>query len=161
MPLSKEVHGIEMPYILTEQLKKQKQDAIRIIKLILADNEISDNMKEKVIDVMLWNITGIGEGSLGQYLIRFRSTNSINNKDSELRHEHVYQRKNLRKLILTEGALSQETIDNIIGCVVTKEEHEKLHKVDKSLDGWDRYVAANIEVQDMENNCKYIFPSVK
>jgi len=161
MILSKDVRGIDKPYVFTEELQKQKKDATRIIEMVLADNEIGDDMKKKVIDVMLWNITGVGEGSKGQYLIRFRSTQSIQNKDAEIRHDHVYQRKYLKESILQERVLTNETIEKIIGCVVTFEKHEELHKVDKTLDGWDRYVAAKIEVQDMENNCIYKFPTAK
>jgi hypothetical protein len=161
MSLSKDVHGIEKPYVFMEELQKQKLDAIRIIKLILADDEIGDAMKAKVIDTMLWNISGVGEGTYGQYLIRFRSTKSIKNKDAQIRHDHVYQRKYLKETILQKRVLTDETVDKIIGCVVTSEEHEELHRVDKSLDGWDRYIAANIEVQDMENNCIYKFPTTR
>jgi hypothetical protein len=159
MILSKDVHGIDKPYVFTGELKKQTKDAIRIINVILSDKEVGDDMKKKVIDLMLWNISGNGEGAHGQYLIRFRSTQSIKNKDAQIRHDHVYQRKYLRELILQEGVLTNETFEKIIGCVVTIEEHEKLHKVDKNLVGWDRYIVANIEVKDMENNLIYKFPT--
>jgi len=45
--------------------------------------------------------------------------------------------------------------ERAIGCVVSKEEHNRLkevEKADRSLQGWDRYERAGIKVWDMETN---------
>ena len=159
MPLNKNIKGIRNKYEYTDELKKQKEDAIEIIKMVIKNDSIGIKMKEKVIDTMLWNISGIGEGSDGKYLIRFRSDEAIYNDDASLIHDHVFQRKLLKKSILDEKELTQSTIDKIIGCVVTKKQHDILHKEGKGLDGWDRYIAADItKIQDMQEEHNFILP---
>ena len=162
MPLRTNIAGMDSLYVFTDKLKKQKRDAVRIMKLILVDNEIGKEMKKKVIDTMLWNISGLGEGSFGKYLIRFRSKKSLDNQDARIIHEHVYPKKYLIEKIMNENNPDDETIDKIFGCIVTEDEHRELHKKEhKNLIGWERYKAAGIEVQDMIDNSPYKFPKQK
>ncbi len=116
-------------------------------------------MKKKVIDSMLWNISGASEKSNGKYLIRYRSEESMGNKNASLIHEHVFQKKYLIDEIIEKNILTKEIIEKIVGCVVTDKEHKELHKKKyNNLIGWERYEKANIKVIDKLNNQPFIFP---
>jgi hypothetical protein len=125
------------------------ESAITLVEATLA-LPILDDHKRGVINGMLWSITQ----ARGKYTTRFRSTAAGNApKGTKLQHEHVIPRKDLVRAIMTEPHRARELLTTAIGCVVTKEEHERLTRITREqpkLHGWDRYTAAGIAVTDAD-----------
>jgi hypothetical protein len=46
----------------------------------------------------------------------------------------------------------EQIIKKAVCCVVTKDEHKRLSGVPKSVEGFDRYVAAGVSYRDMAND---------
>lgn len=70
----------------------------------------------------------------------------------KLNHEHVLPRKWLREQMKADPSRCEEIIASAIGCVVTREEHERLttaSRLNPELQGWERYQAAGVAVYDM------------
>lgn len=56
--------------------------------------------------------------------------------------------------LLTQPDRVDEIVSAAVGCVVTREEHERLSAIDREfpeLVGWKRYVKAGLVVRDMES----------
>ena len=112
-----------------------------IIALLAADSE--ERHKRDLLDICIWQITEID----GKYNTRYRSEGAMDKKNwHEVQHEHVYQRKNLIERILNGHDVSS-VIDVAVACLVTKDEHRNLPD---TLEGWDRYKAAQIKVYDLK-----------
>jgi hypothetical protein len=156
MPISKNVGYIREPFNIPTIGKIQRKEALRIIEVALSINDVGDNMKSKVIDLMIWNYAGAIKGAYGKYRGKYCSIKSMENEDAELIHEHVFERKQIIKKILQEGKITEKIKNIMVTCVVTKEEDNELKSLAKNKLGWDRYKAANIKVIDMENNVEYI-----
>ena len=111
---------------------------------------IEDNIKEEIFNTLIWKF---GEAPNGKYKLRYRSNGSLAITDKKLlHHEHVILRKEIKKKLIE--AKNEEEVSEIVGnietCVVTRKEHEKLHKT-KSR-GWDRYKDADIKVFDVSGD---------
>lgn len=68
-------------------------------------------------------------------------------------HEHVYTRKQLTDLILANPnpeAIRWVLSNLAVAATVTATEHRALTGIPKTVHGWDRYVAAGIEVTDLK-----------
>jgi hypothetical protein len=65
-----------------------------------------------------------------------------------LRHEHVVPRAKLVAEMLDHPDRIDELTRKAVACIVTPAEHDLLKPFD-SHDGWDRYLAAFIDVYDM------------
>lgn len=101
--------------------------------------------KRNIISGMLWKITE----ARGKYSTRYRSRRSME-VGAKLQHEHVFTRKDLTDRIVADPERVREILCDAIGCVVTVDEHGRLSAVDRSLRGWDRYAAADVEVIDTD-----------
>lgn len=69
-----------------------------------------------------------------------------------LEHEHVYTRSHLADLILEnprEDAVRWILSNLAVAATVTSTEHARLTRVPKSVQGWDRYTAADVAVTDL------------
>ncbi len=44
----------------------------------------------------------------------------------------------------------------MVSCTVTKMEHERLTQFDETCEGWDRYIAARVDVYDMATGALFI-----
>jgi hypothetical protein len=124
----------------------QMHEAKIIIKAVLELN-VSVPMKRKVIDSMLWNITG----AFGKYNTRYISKEAMENHDIVKNHEHVFRKKNMINNILAHPEELDSILENAVGCTVTIDEHKLLGEVDRSnkgIDGWERYKQAGISVYD-------------
>lgn len=95
-----------------------------------------------MLNHVIWEITIVK----GNYYPEFRSDGVLKGEiGTKIQREHVFKRKKIVADILSSTGNISSIIDSIVHCVVTKTEHEKL-KNDHSLDGWDRYPKAGIEV---------------
>jgi hypothetical protein len=75
---------------------------------------------------------------------------------SELRDDHVMTRRSILACLASPGADVEATLRSVISCTVTKAEHERLTKFDDTCAGWDRYMAARIDVYDMATGTLFI-----
>ena len=66
----------------------------------------------------------------------------------QLRHDHVLTRKRLIDAMIREPETAEQTLLTAVACVVTAEEHTRLTALGDTQEGWDRYVAAGIDVFD-------------
>ena len=156
-----------------DRLKKEQKNkavidsvttAIRHILDIPDDgNKIIIHHKKLLLSQMIWMFTeadGLmteGKRTNYKYKLTYISEDTKKKRDrlgedskkyiKDLRHEHVYTQSGLIKKLLAKPKDVDEILENAIGCVVTKDEHKKLH-VDKEVDGWDRYIKAKIRVWD-------------
>jgi hypothetical protein len=106
-----------------------------------------------LIDVLLWRITEAD----GKYNTRYKTSGALECADRrQLRHEHVYPRSRMIDALLR---AKPEQVDDIlmdaIGCTVTREEHERLHKF-ADQHGWDRYRKAELVVIDTDTGERLI-----
>lgn len=128
----------------------RKHSAIKIADHLLKidQSEIEISHLRELLSVLIWKYTQ----SEGKYTLRFRSEKAIQEADPKnLVHEHVVERKKLVDLFLSSRSSAKEIFETAVACVVTKEEHAKLNSLPKEINGWDRYIAANIKVIDSRN----------
>ncbi|MDR3611328.1 MAG: hypothetical protein P4L27_12250 [Ignavibacteriaceae bacterium] len=128
---------------------QQIEDSKTIIKTVL-DLNIHHDMKRKVIDYLLWNITG----AFGKFNTKYISDGAKISHGELLNHEHVFTKKGLIQRILAEPDNLETILKDAIGCIVTKEEHDRLNK-EKNVEGWQRYINAKIKVWELNEDILY------
>ena len=139
----------------------RRRSAIELAKLIaLTDNPNILEVHKKIgfLTYVLWLATE----HEGKYKTRFRSEAALSITDKKLlRHDHVIQRRIIAdKLLAAKTEADIEAImEDVVGCTVTKAEHELLGLFD-SLLGWQRYSAANISVIDTKTGSKLVFDNI-
>jgi hypothetical protein len=103
--------------------------------------------REKFLHEALWKITEAE--TINKHRTRYCSYTAFTLPESNLRHDHVYQRSKMVNNLLDCGP---EQVDEIlakaVGCAVTLEEHYSLNKC-AQYDGWDRYQKVGIKVVDV------------
>lgn len=122
--------------------ERQRSAAVAIKAILKLD--LYPQHKRKLLSRCIWFLTEAD----GKQNTRFQSRSARNASKNELRHEHVFTRKYLIDELLKPGCDINKTIKHAIGCLVTVKEHAKLHEVKKSLSGWKRYSAAQVQVID-------------
>ena len=129
--------------------EERKRSAVTLIKYLLAESrpEVLPAHYEELLDVLLWKIT---EAESPKYKTRFQSEGASGCRDTtNLRHDHVFQRK---KIITALEKAAPHKVEDILktafGCTVTIKEHTRLSKFAKEYDGWARYRKAGIVVID-------------
>ncbi len=108
--------------------------------------------KRELLSVCIWKVTEAAP--MSKYQTRYRSRGSLAAPESDLAHDHVYQRKRLIDAMLADPDDASRILLSAVACVVTHEEHFRLTAISreaKDLDGWDRYERAGIEVVEMES----------
>lgn len=101
--------------------------------------------KKELLSICIWKITQAD----GKAKVRFWSEGALESDKKELRHEHVFERKELIRRLL-EGEEIELVLSDAIACIVTKHEHLLLGKIQAS--GWLRYEKAGIRVYDSLEN---------
>jgi hypothetical protein len=127
--------------------KERLESAKRAIRAIL---DIRSELRREHVNAFLYRGLSLitMAHAKGKYTLRYQTRKALQAKSkSELRHEHVFERKKLREALLNNPEKIDEILGKAIACVVTKDEHRIL--TDKSrenpqLDGWDRYKAAGL-----------------
>lgn len=150
MPTKKQLQKIRGVFSPSPKAEAKTKSAIAIAKAVI-HLDILEQHKKKMLTEVQWLISE----AHGKYTTKYRSLGSILDGNEALQHEHVFPRKKLSMRILEDPSNVQKYLDEVIGCVVTKDEHDKLSSAEKQnpeLDGWARYRAAGIEVYDMEQN---------
>ena len=107
--------------------------------------------KRELLSVCIWKVTEAAP--MSKYQTRFQSRASLSAPESELAHDHVYQRKRLIDEMIAHPKEVNRILQSAVACVVTRWEHDRLTRVsreDPNLDGWERYRHAEIDVVDLE-----------
>ena len=118
---------------------------------------LTPSQRKNLADLAVWWVTG----AAGKYSTRYRSGGVLALPDeggwSQLVHEHVFTRRTLVAELLTAPIDQLESVlRSAVACVVTKQEHQRLTPFDKTHTGWDRYLAAGIDVFDMTDRSPVI-----
>jgi hypothetical protein len=133
-----------------EQADINRRSAIALARHIVAIRhpDILPAHLRRALDAAIWAYTKAD----GKYSTRYRSVGALGEMNRRrLTHEHVVTRKLLVDRMLAEPQRVGEILATAVACVVTREEHRRLSeatRADPSLEGWDRYAAAGIEVVD-------------
>lgn len=123
-------------------------DGHELIRLLLAASGLRAPIRRKYLSLAIWEVT-VAEG--GKYGTRFRSTDSLR-PGAKLRHDHVTERRKIVDELLVHPERLEEILGKAVGCVVTKDEHDRLTRISREqpdLGGWDRYQAAGVTVVDL------------
>lgn len=141
--------------------KYVKGDLIDAIVKIKKINGINPKLREKIFNQILWWITEhdgkysfknlyYTEGAKKTWE-KNKKNKKLKNKYRGLRHDHLWGRAGLKDDLMK--AVNEAEIRSIyrrvVGIIVTKEEHDKLHKKDKNekkYDGFKKYKKAGINV---------------
>jgi hypothetical protein len=140
----------------------RRRSAIELAKLIaLTDNPniLEVHKRMGFLTYVLWLATEHD----GKYKTRFKSEAAMTITDKKLlRHDHVIQRRIIAdKLLAAKTETDIEAImEDVVGCTVTKAEHDLLGQFDH-LSGWQRYRAANIVVIDTQTRSKLVFDNIR
>jgi hypothetical protein len=122
-----------------------RASAAEAIRIIVRNGKILPKHKRELIPTVLWKITE----AEGKYRLRFRSAGALTCKQAnQLRHEHVFTRKQLTHELLHHPRAIKRILTKCLACVVTKAEHTKLNRVPSAVQGWARYRKAGIKVYD-------------
>jgi len=129
---------------------RQIEDAKIVIREVL-QMDIGDELKKKVIDYLLWNITG----AFGKLNTKYISEGSLESPVELLRHEHVFTKKSLVARIMSGKEDLDRIFQDTVACVVTAIEHEDLYSKGKGTEGWERYKKAGVKVFELDDNIAY------
>ena len=129
------------------------RSAAALARFAVASDELTDYHQRQLLNNAVWYVTE----AAGKYNTRFRSAGvlwleaeaPIRKWRSELRHDHVTRRAALIRQLMMADADVEAVLRAAVSCVVTKSEHELLSRFDEVMDGWDRYLAAGVDVYDM------------
>ena len=120
----------------------EAKDAVhKLLKL-----KLPKELTSVLLDALLWQITV----AHGKYKTRFRSKAIVEPLEPihELRHDHVFTRKSLKRQLLQPACDEKrvaEILECAIACTITKKEHDALTNKDE---GWERYRHSGIVVYD-------------
>jgi hypothetical protein len=106
--------------------------------------DILHRHKKELLSVCIWKITEAD----GKWNVRYWSAGAVESDKRNWTHEHVYARSLLADRLL-EGEDSQRVVADAVACIVTREEHAALGRVEGS--GWERYRRAGLHVFDAVN----------
>jgi hypothetical protein len=135
------------------------RSAVSLARFALTAPELTDTHRRRLLREACWYVT---EGG-GKYKTRFRTAGVLGlEADGEdrqfwkrLRHEHVVTRKLLVTRMLN-GEDPAGVLGDAVACIVTIEEHDRLTQFDNTHGGWDRYMAAGVDVVDMATGEPFI-----
>lgn len=141
-----EIPATKRAWRASPEREEKLQSIRRAVRDVLAMDGVLVSHKRALLNVLIWNLTGIDGGKWG---IRYRSEGVLSDRVATIQHEHVLERKKLIDRLLADPTSCESTLTGAVACLVTAEEHARLRLVDRSLEGWDRYRAAGIVVYDM------------
>jgi hypothetical protein len=103
-------------------------------------------LKKRMLVHGIWEVAK----ATGDFCGRYRSEAVIRNPGQKIQRDHIYQKRTLVEELLGPAPNIDSIIERAYCCIVTAEEHAKLHALSPKLDGWERYTAAGIVVYDMQ-----------
>lgn len=135
-----------------DDLQAVRASLLALTEQVLASDEVRTEEKRRLLrEWLLWKWTEAA-GSPSKYDLRYASVHAIEHRAahgiSDLRHEHVFPRKDLADAILHEPKSAAHLLRTRgIACVVTKTEAINLN-ASKGW-GWQRYKDADVPVYDL------------
>jgi hypothetical protein len=121
--------------------------AVALAQFAIGCEELLPAQRREVLSLALWFATEAD----GKYRLRYRSVKAqqLSREDRRLlRHDHVVTRKQLIEAMIKDPERTEEIVRGAFACVVTDEEHRRLTALGETHQGWDRYIAAGIDVFD-------------
>lgn len=146
--IARHARKLVKPYVRSKGTDAIIASAKRLARLVLSDSEILPEHKRLVLSRLQWFISNAD----GKYRTRFRSKLVVDlatedpSSTVKINHEHVFTRREVTAKLISSPDSIDTLLDEVIGCIVTKEEHDRMPR---NLSGWDRYFAAGIIVLDM------------
>jgi hypothetical protein len=140
------------PWTEDPQAYSYLRSAVAVATFAVACEDLTNDHRQQLLNNAIWYVTE----SAGKYTTRYRSAgvlgleaaNPVRNWRAQLRHDHVVPRAALITA-MREGADVEAVLASATSCVVTKAEHRRLSAYDGTHSGWDRYLAALVDVYDM------------
>lgn len=151
--IARHARRLVKPYCLAAKAESIVYSAKRFANIVLGDTQILPEHRNKVLSSVQWMISEAN----GKYATRYRSeavvemATHVPTSVTKINHEHIYTRKHIIQQLLATPQNSDLILDQVVACIVTKDEHEKLSAISPILVGWDRYRQAGIKVIDMSN----------
>jgi hypothetical protein len=117
----------------------------------LLNLDIDLPLKKRMLVHAVWELTNLSGGFKGRY----RSKGVLEGHGALIQRDHVYQKRGIVERLINDSTQIDDILQDVVHCVVTKEEHDRLteySRTNPSVDGWERYRGAGIEVIDMLTN---------
>lgn len=152
--IAKHWKNLKKPYVRLETAETIISSAKRLVNLVLQENSLLPKHKKTIMHLAQWFVSEAD----GKHKTRFRSKLVVDLARDEptsreaIIHEHVFSRKEVTDQLLDKPDSTGDILDTVLGCIVTKKEHDKLHKIKNNISGWQRYKNAGIVVYDMSPN---------
>ena len=141
--LSKATH--QKRYLQTEATTARLED-VRSLLETLRGLPLALPLKKRMLAHAIWEVAK----ATGDFCGRYRSEAVIRHPGQMIQRDHIYQKRTLVEELLGPAPNIDSIIERAYCCIVTAEEHAKLHGLSPKLDGWERYRAAGIVVFDMQ-----------
>lgn len=151
--IARHARRLVKPYCRAAEADAIVFSAKRLANIVLCNTQILPEHRNKVLSGVQWMISQAS----GKYATRYRSeavvelATNVPTSATKINHEHIFTRKHIIQQLLANPQNSDLILDQVVACIVTKEQHEKLSVVAPVLVGWDRYRQAGIKVLDMSN----------
>lgn len=145
-----------LPYVPSPKAQQVIASAKQVAKLVLHDQALLPLHRSKILSLVQWFISEAD----GKHTTRFRSQRVVELATNEptsrekVNHDHVFTRSELVQRIVAEPHRVEELLDTVVGCVVTKSEHDSMSS---TASGWARYSQAGIVVLDMAHSPPVVY----
>lgn len=146
--IAKHAKNLKKPFLRSPKSNEIIISAKELANLVLQNATLLEKHRKSILSQVQWFISEAD----GKHKTRYRSKRVVelatNNPRSteKINHEHVFTRKEITVQLLKEPHKVDELLDMVLGCIVTKAEHDRMNA---KFSGWERYKNAGIEVLDM------------
>jgi hypothetical protein len=145
MPIRSDASLVK-PYVQREDFDSRLADVKRVIATLLPLN-INLPLKKRLLVHSVWEVTKLGGDFKGRYRSKGVMVSGV-----EIQRDHVIQKARIVERLLANSEQIETILADIVHCVVTRAEHERLtaySRMNLAVDGWERYKGAGVEVMDM------------
>jgi hypothetical protein len=137
-------HAHARPYVESPTLSRKLAD-IKTLLDTIRQLDIEPKLKRDMLVHGIWEVAK----ATGNFNGRYRSQSVIDRTGLTIQRDHIYKKKTLVDELLRPAPDLDMIIERARCCIVSVDEHQRLHGVGNDLDGWDRYRAAGVIVHDM------------
>jgi hypothetical protein len=149
-----------LPWVESPRASSHFRSAAALARFALDSAELTEDHRRQLLNNAVWYVSE----AAGKYKTRYRSAGvllleaetPVTKWWSELRHDHVTTRRSILQSLNVPGADVEAILRSVVSCIVTRTEHERLTRFDEACHGWDRYLAAHIDVYDMATGNLFI-----
>ena len=110
----------------------QRLADIRLLLDSIGRMDIAKPLKKRMLVHGIWEVAK----ATGDFCGRFRSEQVIHTVGSRIQRDHIYKKSTLIDELLSSSPDLDKIIERAECCIVTADEHKKLHDIDGGLDGW-------------------------